>query len=938
MASELRIGGATVDPNAGSLCAYRLGVYSARGRASFEFAARTGALRAGPDLYLGQTVELDIDSTLRFAGDIDDISEPFDSQFGWVQLYRCTDLRSRADRVPVTDYTARLDYIVFNLSGDDLDWRGSRAGRSLGYILKYAIETPDTAERLIELGIGGFSSTGWGAQASATVSGGSLTFDVDDAGSGYTAAPAVVLVGGDGTYTSATATVAAGEVTGVSASGMADWTEAPEVWIGTLPVVTLDDLKRLTFISPGAVVVAGDMIFAAVDSLLNNHEPNVKLHVQPDGTLRFHDLREFAGPRVIIDGDGVGATARAITDSSGEVVSVEVLTPGMDYTTAEAYAVGGGGSGCVLSVNLSSDEVDTIDVDDGGTGYRYARTLTLGTDPIEPFQLQRDARGCYTRVVVRGQPEAEMVELRLSKGDLEEDFDHDGLDNDDAKTAWSLLDFEGGGRDEGTVTACTSTTVTIDSSDAARTYAVNECDQTQRKGNVFLRKTVIANVESLVTRRVVSNTAMSAGGTCVLTLDRALPATDYTSYTLTFLAGGASKVWRQYRVTNATIAARMLQYASYPMPIRNADGSSVRMTSTPVMMIQYSDSGDPPYFESPMAVTVDPDTGTILADRPVVTVFGNRSHLITGGATTDGIPADVILYVPVNKGDLTAIVPPTGTGDTPLFAGSAFTDYGVERSLITSVSTWRDPGQRDAMMDYAESIWGSVSDVPIEGSILYRGLYSAALGFTFAVNLAGESYTTGWETAALPVTDFEVIWEESGVDLYTSRMSVSNRRVPYSAMNFMQPEPIGDPIGTDLAGLNSGGISTTVNFVGQAPGSGFIDPSQWGMAGPGAQMVMGMSNALRSGAIGPMGAAVQASNNLRGTISSMSPFTFGGNGGGGVTARQARTFNLGETPGAAVVQNQRERAARAQQWMPAGPLSFIRPTSDDEEMLFGGGG
>jgi hypothetical protein len=897
MASELKIAGVTVDPAAAGLCAYRLSAYDSRGRSSFEFARRVGALRGGVDPYLGATVELKIDDVLRFAGDLDDVSEPFDSRFGWVQLYRCTDLRTRADRVPPTDPTLRLDSIVFNLPGDDIDWRGSRAGKSLGYIIKYCIEAPDTAARLDALGIGDFSSFGWGAAATASLSGGGgLSIAVDDGGADYTAAPAVVLVGGDGTYTSATATVSAGEVTGISVSGASGWAEAPEVWVGTLPLATLKDLSLLKFISPGSVTVAGDYILGAIDGLLRNHEPNVVCRVQPDGTIRFFDLREFAGPRVVITGDGTGATARAITNSSGQVASVEVLTPGMDYTEAEAEVIGGGGSGAVLTVNLDDDVVDTIDVDTAGSGYRYARTLTLGTDPIEPFSLQRDARGCFTRVVVRGQPEAEMVELRLSTGDLEEDFAWGAFDNEEAKDEWSLKDFENAGRNEGDVTASTSLTVTVDPDDATLTWAANEWSQNNRKGVVFLRKSVVAGVESLANRRIVSNTALSAGGTSVLTLDRPLPSSSgWTTYTLSGLAGEATNVWRKYQVTNDEVARRMLQYSSYPLPIRNADGSSVRLTSTPVLIIQYSDSGTPPWLESPMPCTVDPDTGTVLADKPVVTLFGNRSNLLDGGIDTDGIPADVILYVPVNQGDLEAVYPENGTGDTLLHVGTAHTDYGLERTLITSIAAWRDPGQIENVREYAMALSGSVSDVPIEGFVTYLGLYTASLDFAFALNFAGDGYTTGWEDAALPVTNCELIWEESAAELYTTRLSISSRRVPYSAANFLQPEPTGEMIGAGLEGLNAGGLSAGGPvFVGQAPGSGFINPAQWGMAGPGARMVMGMSNALRSGAIGPLGAAVgmanahvggamAASANLLGTASALGHGTFGigGNGGGG---------------------------------------------------------
>ena len=43
-----------------------------------------------------------------------------------------------------------------------------------------------------------------------------------------------------------------------------------------------------------------------------------------------------------------------------------------------------------------------------------AATLTMGTDPILPTKLRRDVSGCFQRVVVRGQPIAEMFAIPLN--------------------------------------------------------------------------------------------------------------------------------------------------------------------------------------------------------------------------------------------------------------------------------------------------------------------------------------------------------------------------------------------------------------------------------------------------------------------------------------------------------------------------------------------
>jgi hypothetical protein len=81
-----------------------------------------------------------------------------------------------------------------------------------------------------------------GLQATATatfVNSTTINFTINQGGSGYSSAtpPAVILAGGGGTFTSATATVnAAGQVTGITLVGATGYTSAPTVTIA--PAVT----------------------------------------------------------------------------------------------------------------------------------------------------------------------------------------------------------------------------------------------------------------------------------------------------------------------------------------------------------------------------------------------------------------------------------------------------------------------------------------------------------------------------------------------------------------------------------------------------------------------------------------------------------------------------------------------------------------------------
>src|SRR5205823_2714434 len=63
-------------------------------------------------------------------------------------------------------------------------------------------------------------------------------------------------------------------------------------------------------------------------------------------------------------------------------------------------------------------------------------TFTMGADPIEPTELTRDAGDCFQRVVVRGRPIAVMALLKLSRGQIAEDFAWGAYDNAQAKASW----------------------------------------------------------------------------------------------------------------------------------------------------------------------------------------------------------------------------------------------------------------------------------------------------------------------------------------------------------------------------------------------------------------------------------------------------------------------------------------------------------------------
>ena len=189
----------------------------------------------------------------------------------------------------------------------------------------------------------------------------------------------------------------------------------------------------------------------------------------------------------------------------------------------------------------------------------------------------------------------------VATGGLVEDFAGWGgyTTNLAAVGAWSPCDYQQlslqGGQDHGSCTCSSTTQVVITSSNTSQTFAADALDQTVTGQHAILTvfSDVITGVTQMYSARVVSNTAMSAGGSATLTLDQALPSTNYNSYFLYALGAAGNVVWRRYYVVNRSIAAAMQQVFPYPFAFRNQPGNSCGPHVGPGLHgIQRPESGD----------------------------------------------------------------------------------------------------------------------------------------------------------------------------------------------------------------------------------------------------------------------------------------------------------------------------------------------------------
>jgi hypothetical protein len=274
----------------------------------------------------------------------------------------------------------------------------------------------------------------------------------------------------------------------------------------------------------------------------------------------------FSSRDFLTPGSTPGTAAPIAVLSGTTVGSISLGYAGHGYTAAPTVTIsGGGGSGATATAAITSGAVSSYTVTAAGSGYTSVPTVVVS-------------------------PPAGV-----------------------------------GQYDQGTCTCPSTTTVTVTSSNAKATWASNEWDQTDtgRNGLISVRSDVITGYTQTYSARVVSNTSLAAGGTSTLTLDSPLPATSYTSYQLWGRAGGASNVYRKYKVTNANVAARLANYFPYPFAYRNSDGSAATLTSTPVGTVFYSGASAPPYQQSGIGIAVDPASGHVYTAKPTALVFSS---------------------------------------------------------------------------------------------------------------------------------------------------------------------------------------------------------------------------------------------------------------------------------------------------------------------------
>lgn len=787
MSDVLTINGSPVDLVATCAAIDHCTVFTRGGIPELRFSRLVGALTALPDPWSGKAVTWTHNGTMRFAGDVVSIAERYERSVGWVREYRALGLRNRADHIPVTDSNTLSDTASFNQPGDDIFAIPSRMGRTVGECCLELLSMGQNVAALAAAGLGNFTSAGDGGKGTAALTGTAVSaVSVAAAGSGYTTAPTVVLAGGGGSGATATASVSGGAITGFTVTnGGTGYTSPPTVIVSTLPSSTVADLAALDVVPPFRLTFAGERLLQNMESVIQTCHPNHWLHIEPDGDIRILDQRD-------------------------------------------------------------NDEV----------------TLTLGGDPrLMPPTLTRDHSDTYSRLVTRGDVFVMAVTLGLrpypgsseTDAGIIEDFAHSGLTNDQAKDDYTTADWDqfslNGGQDRGSCTCPDTLTVRITSEDPTLTIAANELDQTDtgKHAIVTVYSDILTGYQQMFHARVIANTAMIAGGTCDLTLDRALPSTDYNGYRMYALGTAGNVVYRRYKVVNPTIAAAMQQFFPRPFAFRNSDGTAGALTTAPMGTVYWSQSGEPPYQYASIGVQIDPDAGTITTVSPTCFVFG-------GGAITP--PSDFQVFLPVATGELWC-QSPSGGG----FAGTLKDVEGIERTKTVTVREWRDYSLNTQMQRYCDEQFDAIKDVVIEGSVTYLDIDEQFLAPGKSVSIDGNSYVTGMEDLALPVASTQVQFNH-GIEgtSYTMNLALSNRKARYAGELHMRPSVTGQALGiSDGMDVSGAAAAAMAGALGRADswagGMGGATSGAVGGFGSAATGAVGDAGSQASGAVGGFGAA-----------------------------------------------------------------------------------
>jgi hypothetical protein len=282
---------------------------------------------------------------------------------------------------------------------------------------------------------------------------------------------------------------------------------------------------------------------------------------------------------------------------------------------------------------------------------------------------------------------------------------------------------------------------------------------------------------------------MTAGGTCTITVAFPLDnsgSSAYTSYRITGTAGALGSsgldrvdVWRLYNVTDtgSLVADHLVNEFPIPIPYYGyfVDGSQTTGYTTtryPTASIVEQIPGP----SLPVPFQIVPQTGQIRFSQPVVNLTNSQSTLQKGGSAVVA-PADLWVLLAYARGALSAVYPADISG-VPQYSGTAFSLFGYEQTAYVDIPSWLYAGDQSLLDAYAEMMQQSKCNVPFLAPLRYHGWLATAMVPPVRLNIAGTGYTTGYESASIPIRSYKLKYLTDGRSglLNDSDLGLSDRR------------------------------------------------------------------------------------------------------------------------------------------------------------------
>ena len=488
----------------------------------------------------------------------------------------------------------------------------------------------------------------------------------------------------------------------------------------------------------------------------------------------------------------------ALDDLGIGIGSVAEFETALTHTHAEPIRVGGESLWAWLTEfvgHWAPNHRVFLEYDAEGAEIRLAdltapatvRTLTLGEDEIEPPSFSIDTSQCFTRVVILGDDEVEPYELKLSAGQAEKHW------TSGEESAWKLTDFteQETAKIAFSVVSMTESTVTIDPTSADAAWASNYWVADERQGQLHLEKTT-GSGGSTVTfqqdRPVASNAALTAGGTCAITVDRPFSTDDFTNGHIRGRKLVREHVWRRYRPSDPDVRSNLRRVFPTDVVYRFAGGSAA-LTGIRAPM-GFIVVGSTPYQ---IIMEIDQGTGDCWFNMPVVAhaALDNDPDDLNDG-TVEHEPDDVILFVPVSQGRLRVPYPPDDESGNPVFEGLGLDWHGIERTKYVYIPQWRDPNAKSQLQAMAEQLHRSFADPILAAALTIHGFaahdwFPMNQGVTLSAKEGpgGPTLSLGrLGDATLAVQAVTLDW--GGRDGLTTTLAVSNERRPSAAMELYQ--------------------------------------------------------------------------------------------------------------------------------------------------------